>query len=189
MPALGRKQTLAASVRNGWKADLTGLCPLNLYKGEHADPNYVLPGLILGNDELFDSVDAAFQVVSCEVSGRPHGKLLHSLQVGERRAFFIEDALAIHLSVEEVGLHFARSQYLIPSERSLTYLRGDVYTRRSRQDINGSKADATLKSAAAICPIVFRPVDDRQHVASSLDGQSVRRHTGSRGDKIRHLAD
>ena len=87
---------------------LTGMRPLNLYKGDHTDPNYVLPGLIFDNDELFDSVDAAFQVVSCEVSGRPHGKLLHSLQVGERRAFFIDDALAIQLNVEEVGLHLAR---------------------------------------------------------------------------------
>ena len=108
---------------------LTGMRPLNLYKGDHTDPNYVLPGLIFDNDELFDSVDAAFQVVSCEVSGRPHGKLLHSLQVGERRAFFIEDALAIPPRREEVGLHLARSQYLTLSGPSLTYLRGDVCTR------------------------------------------------------------
>ena len=78
-----------------------------LYKGDHADPNYVLPGLIFDDDELFDTVDAAFQVLSCKVSGCPHSKLLHSLQVGERRAFLIEDTPTIHLNVEEVGLHLA----------------------------------------------------------------------------------
>lgn len=104
MSAMGRKQT-CANGRNGWIADLTGLCPLNFYKGDHAYPNYVLSGIIFDNDELIDLACAAFQVVGCKLSGCPHGKLLHSLQVGKRRAFLIEDALAIDLNVEEVGLH------------------------------------------------------------------------------------
>ena len=56
---------------------LTGMRPLNLYKGDHTDPTYVLPGLSFDNDELLPS------------SSRMR---------------------APSTSVEEVGLHLARSQ-------------------------------------------------------------------------------
>jgi hypothetical protein len=101
-------------------AGLARLCRLNLYKGNHAHSNYVLPGLIFDNDELFDSMFSALQVVGCEVCGCPHRKLLHGLQVGERGAFLIEDALPIHLNVEEVSLHLAEA---VPhSERTVLNL-------------------------------------------------------------------
>ena len=42
---------------------------MNLYESEHTDANYVLPGLVLHNDELFESIDAALQVLRSEIGG------------------------------------------------------------------------------------------------------------------------
>ena len=60
---------LRADVSLGWKADLVGIFRLNLYESEHTDANYVLPGLVLHDDELFDSIDAVLQVLRSEIGG------------------------------------------------------------------------------------------------------------------------
>ena len=46
-----------------------------------ADSDYVLPGLILDDNELLDALSALLQVIRSEVSGRLHGGFLNVLHV------------------------------------------------------------------------------------------------------------
>src|SRR3982751_4263124 len=87
------------------EVDLSGTCGLNLYDGEHADPNDVLPMLILDNHELLETMEPVLQVLSGKIGCCAHSELLNSLQVGKFRTFLIEYTLAIPFHMEVIAGH------------------------------------------------------------------------------------